>query len=176
MGFVDSVGLCMAPGFTFPGPTEPGLPNFLTATLACCMGGINYVLDFIPPSPTNVPSLPTIDIFLNPFMAAIKLPPTYPGIALGPLTIPGVGSAPYQFDPSGMLKLMAVCIVLPFQLISNIVTGIIHLAIELPTIDGVIALFADLGAQVGLPVDVITKFGGCLASAIVKLFTDLIPA
>lgn len=106
-GLIKPCTNCMNPKMEFPPPTESGLPNLVLATLTAQFAGVNYVLDFIPPTPQKVTSLkpPSIDLFIKPFMASMKLPDTYPSttISVGGLSIPfpGSGSSSSQ-NPPGM--------------------------------------------------------------------------
>jgi hypothetical protein len=188
---------CMLPpqaaqvGFEFPSLDKPGLPNFVLCSLLSTFAGISFVLDFIPPTPQKVADLkpPSIAIFIQPFMASLGgLPASYPPVALtlGGVTveIPGVGAGPFTGrDISAEMKLAIVCIALPFLLIKAVVEGLLNLQLVLPTLDGIIDLFmslclsAGLGTLVGgvmvLPIGLV-KFAGCLAQAIMSLFSALI--
>jgi len=174
--FVTPMSNCLAPGFTFPPITEPGMPNFVLGCFGATFAGINYALQFIPPTPLNLPDIkpPGIDIFLQGFLAGIKLPASYPGFSFGPLVIPAVGNAPYAYDMSGELKLMAVCILLPFKLIEKLITGLLNLEINIPTFEGIMLLFDQIALDVGIATPSVSDFGGCLAGSIAKLFTALI--
>jgi len=172
--FTGATTVCMNPTFAFPPITSPGLPNFALGCFKATLAGINYVLDYIPPTIDNPPSLPSVTLFLDAFMGAVLLPPAYPGITLGPLTIPGVGSPPYAYDVGAEIKLIAVCVVLPFTLIKNMITKLLELTIELPTLDGIKAIFLSLCADVGLSGVSITKLAGCLAQSIFDLFGALV--
>ncbi len=174
--FINSMSKCMNANFSFPDITKPGMPNFVLGTFLASFAGINYVLQFIPPTPTVLPNIkpPTIDLFLQAFLGGISLPSSYPSISVGPLTIPGVGSPPYQYDLSGELKLMAVCILLPFQLITKMITDLLNLTVSIPTVSSISALFTEIAVSVGISGDIIAKFGTCLASALANLFSSLI--
>ena len=172
---VKPCSICMNPTMTFPPLTMPGLPNFILGTLTAQFGGISYVLGFLPPNPMNLPSPPSIDIFLKPFMASLSLPANYPAFSFGPITIPAMGTGISPFDMTGLFKLLYVCVTLPFQLILKIIEGIISLSPKLPTIDLVFKLFVDLAVSVGLSGVAVGRLGICLAKAIVGLFTALLP-
>ena len=174
--FVSPTLTCQAPGFSFPGISQRGLPNILVGQLAANMAGINYLTPFLPPNPKKLPTLPGIDIFTQPSLGAINLPSAYPGVSVGPLTIPGVGHPPYAWDLSGEIKLIALGILLPFELISTIITGIINsLKVVLPTFATIQGLFMNIAAQLGLSGPAIGQLSGCVAQSIVQLFTTFIP-
>ncbi len=178
--FVDAVLACQSPSMVWPTITEPGLPNFVMGCFAANMAGITYILDFIPPTPTKLPSLPSINLFLDPFMGAIKMPSSYPSLNLSlggiSIPIPGVGGGEPEFDVSGMLKMIAVCAALPFLLIKNMIEKLLNLQIVLPTLGGTTALLGGLFAEANLTTPAITTFTGCLAKSTVGLFTSMIPA
>lgn len=175
--FIDPVTGCMSPTMTWPPLTDPGLPNFLKGVFAANFAGISYVLDFIPPTPEKVAGLspPSIALFSAAFLSAVSLPSSYPSVTLGPLTIPGVGSPPYERPADAQIKFMAMAIVLPFQLITTMVTGLLSLSITLPTPAGIEAILATLATDAGLSGDSIGQFGGCAGQAITDLFSSLIP-
>lgn len=163
---------CFSPTMTFPGLTEPGLPNFLMGTMLSTMGGIGFVLNYIPPNPTNIPSPPGIDLFLQPFLGAVKLPSSHAGFSMGPISIPAAGSGKPAFDPSGLFKMAFCCVMLPFNLITALVTSIISLSPSLPTPDLGIKVFKELTAQAGLPPGLKVE---CIPLSVVGLMTSLIP-
>lgn len=155
--FVNPITGCMNGSMTWPGIAEPGLPNFCCGLLAANMAGINYVLDFIPPTPENIVglSIPSITLFQDAFMASINL-----------------GSLD---DPTAALKFIELGFTLPFQLISTMITGLLSLQINLPTIGGVEAIIGDLSVSLGIDTPAVSNFAGCAPPAIVNLFTSLIP-
>jgi hypothetical protein len=178
---INPITQCMNPTFQFPSITEPGLPNFVLALLMSQMAGINFVLDFIPPTPQKIKDLkiPDISMFTAPFMVNMAMPAAYPAIniSLGGITIaiPGVGEPPYERDLSGQFKFMAIGMALPFLLIKAVVEGLLQLQINLPTVSGIEALFISLCAEVGINTPAVAKFGGCIARGIMALFSALIP-
>ncbi len=174
--FVGSMTSCMNPTFTFPGIAQPGLGNFALGCFLSTFAGINFILQFIPPTPSAIANLqpPGISLFLSAFLSGISLPAAYPSISMGPLTIPAVGDPPYERDVSGELKLMVIVITLPFQLITNMVTKLFELTIALPTLSGVYNLFVSLAIQAGLAGVAVAQFGLCIAQVIFNLFSSLI--
>lgn len=151
---LDTMFPTYAPEFTWPEITGPGgLPNFALSGFFAMTGGINFVLDFLPIDPENLPSLPTIDIFLAPFEANLNIP-----------TLP-------DFDPTAYLALGTAVVQVAFDIIIEIVNGIINnLSLEFPsigTIEGL--LIAGFGA-VGLVGPALPN----LALAIATGFFDMI--
>lgn len=166
--FVKPCSVCVNPNFKFPPITAPGMPNFVLGTFGATLAGINYALQFIPPTPTIVANLkpPSLSLFTAAFMASLNLP----GV-----TAPELPSLPH-FDPTAALKLVEVCIQLPFQLIVKLVDGLLQLKINIPTIPEITLLFNDIAISAGLDVKIpaIGKFGGCLAESIADLFSALV--
>jgi hypothetical protein len=173
--FIKSISSALNPTFKFPSISLPGLPNFALGCFEATFAGINYALQFIPPTPSSLPNIkpPSIGLFSSAFLSSVKMPSSYSSVSLGPLTLPGKGGKS-TFDSSAMIKLVAVCIVLPFMLIEKFITGLLNLQIILPTLGGVSSLFTSLAKSLGLVGDSISKFGLALAKAIVALFTSLI--
>ena len=173
--FISSMSSCMNPNFCFPPITSPGLPNFTLGMFASAMGGINYVLQYVPPSPQNLPSLPSIDLFLQPFMASVSLPAAYPAFSLGPISIPEKPGTP-GWDVSGEFKLIYCAVMLPFQVITGIIEGIIsNLSVSIPGIPVIKAIFEGLAAAAGLSGPAIAQFAVCIATALFNLLTALLP-
>ena len=172
--FVHQVMVYVNPNFRFPGVTDPGLPNFALGCFSATFAGISYALNYLPPSPTNVPQLPSIGIFTQAFMGSIKMPSSYPAFSFGPLTIPGVGAGPYKYHIDSEMKLIGVSILLPFKLTENLITGIIKLQVPLPTVDGIQVIFNQLCVSVGINTPAVAKFGGGIAESTASLFSELI--
>lgn len=177
---VNPLLACMNAEMTWPGLGDRGLPNFALASLTGAMAPINYLLDFLPPNPSKLPSVPGIQIVIDPFMASVKLPDAYPeiNVSLGGVTIsiPGKGSPPYEYDLSGEMKLICVVIALPFLCIKGIIEKIISdLVVELPTAATIQGIFVALALEVGLSGAAVPQFAYCLATALFNLFTALIP-
>jgi len=179
---ISPITHCVGGGFVFPPITSPGLSNFVLAALLANFAGINFILQFIPPTPQSIANLsvPGINLFITAAMGGIKLPADYPpiNVTLGGVTIsiPGQGSypGPGGWDVSGEFKLLAVCIALPFLLIKNMVTDLLNLQISLPTLSGITNLLISLLNEVGLAGAAVSIFVGCLAQGILDLFTALI--
>lgn len=179
--FINPILTCMNPTFTFPAINLPGLTNFCLSNFEANFAGINYVLPFIPPDPDHLPSVPDISLFIDPFMAAIKLPGCYPPIDVTlsgvDISIPGQGPVgcipPYSIQAE--LDLIAVCCALPFLIIEQFIIDLTHLEVVLPTFDFVFNLIVSLFAQIGLNTSALFQFAFCLATAIVDLFANLIP-
>jgi hypothetical protein len=144
------------------------------------MAGAGYILNFIPPSPSNPPSLPGIGLFTAPMMGALALPSNFPSlnISLGGISIPipGQGGGSPPFDISAYLKMIAVAIALPFLLVKTMIEKLLQLQVVLPTPSGVQSLLGGLFAEAGLNTPAITKLTGCLATGVAGIFTSTIPA
>jgi hypothetical protein len=165
---------CMNPEYEFPGITEPGLPNLVLGSLLATLGGISFVLDFLPPDPLNLPSIPTIDLFFKPLTGAMAidfpLPPTGDPskIELTPPEGPG-------FPAVGLINIALTVVFTVFGLFIGIIESILKLSPKLPTPQLFIDLFTVTGEGFGLSVEVIGKLAGCLAKSVIGLITALIP-
>lgn len=169
--FADGLTNCVAPGFTFPGVSCPGIPfnagfpNFALSAAAPPFAGFNYILGFIPPDPHHLPSIPSIGDFIAPFMASMAMPTNYPALSLSfggvSISIPsaGTGISPFPlqgpFDPSfgfnvgGTFAMMFMAIAAPFLICKQIITGIINnLTVTLPTLSAIQAIIS--GMVIGL--------------------------
>jgi hypothetical protein len=156
--FVDPITGCMNGSMTWPGIAQPGLPNFCVGLLAANMAGINFLLDFIPPTPEKIAGLtiPSITLFQDAFMASINL---------GDLQ-----------DPTAALKFIELGFTLPFRIVSTMITDLLNLTVTLPTIPGVEAIIGSLSVSLGIPTAPVATFAGCAPPAVVGLFTSSIPA
>jgi hypothetical protein len=163
------------PTINWPGIQEPGLPNMIFGLLTAQFAGIKYVLDFLPPSPTKLPELPSISIFIEAALGAVKLPSAYPAIKFGPITIPGKGIGPYKYDVQGQLKMLILFIMLPFMLILEIVKKLLQLQLVIPTVSMVLEIILGLAAQIGIDTPAFAKLSGCIAKMVVDLFKMFLP-
>jgi hypothetical protein len=195
--FVDSITNCMGPTLTWPTITLPGLPNFALGCFEATFAGMNFILGFLPPNPSNLPSIPDISLFLNPFMASLNMPSDYPAFNMSlsgiTISIPAVGSgiSPYAlfgpFDPAfgfpvgGEFNFIFCSVAAPFIMIKNMITQILN--IEFPSIPSfgalqaiITGLLIDIGfGSLLLPsLTAVFNFAGCLATAIIGLVTALL--
>lgn len=172
--FVDPILNCMAPGAEWPSIAGPGgLPNVLLSTLMAQMAGINFILDFIPPDPMNLPSPPSITIFSDAFLGSMNMPGDLGEIDLGGgIVIPATGPD-IRFDQTGLIKLVIILITLPFQIILGIVNS--FPAIALPSPEMIADIFASLAIAAGLSGVAVAQLGLCLATGLAELLADLIP-
>jgi len=163
----------MNANFAFPGITEPGLPNLTLAALLATLAGISFVLDFLPPDPGNLPSIPSISLFFAPFIASMALkfdlPPT-----IDPLKVE-IEAPTGLFPGIGLINIALTCVFTVFGLFIGIIKSIIDLSPKLPTIELFIELFVSTGLGFGLPKLPLIKLGGCLGVAVIGLMTALIP-
>jgi hypothetical protein len=166
--FVGPVLDCLNPDMPWPSLEDPGLPNFLLGLLSTNMAAINFFLDL----DLTDPKLPTLDLFISAF--GLTIPGSFPDIEILGFKVPGFGEPPPAFDLSGLIKLMTLFIVLPFELITAIIGSIP--AIKIPGIDDIIELIFEIGLKVGLPIPTLELLAGCLAKAVFGLFSSFIPA
>jgi hypothetical protein len=185
--FVGGCTKCM--GIEEPPPlTMPGFPSFALGCAMTSFAGIAYVKDFIPPSPTNLPSPPSISIFIDPMLKNIALPDSYPGISFGPIKIPGkgadahlsfeLGSPPppgISFDITGVFKLIVAVIMTVFKIFLSLIESIINLSPEIPGIALILKIFKEVGEQVQIPADVIVNFGACFAKSFLAMIKAVLP-
>jgi len=177
--FVNPIMDCMdfaGVGLPIPDIAGPGgLPNFCLGLFLSQMAGINFVLDFIPPDPANLPSLPSLQIFIDAFLGGIDFPYYMPEFDLGGgFTIPEMPGLP-DIDGTGAIKLCAIFIKLPFQCIELIIDKIISdLTVEIPGIPDIEALFLSLAASFGLAGLGIINLALCVATALFNLLTDML--
>lgn len=168
--------------FVFPEITLPGLPGCLLGALESLFAGINYVLEFLPPDPLELPEIPDISLFIDAFMKSMegKLPPlpaysiNLEGVdiaipAIEGVKVPGFPDVPTPgipgFDPSGILKLIALFIGLPFLIIKGIIDLLVkNLKIELPTLESLEILIGKLGVTLGIPLESMAMISACTAS------------
>lgn len=170
--FINGVTSCCNGTFTFPAIDMPGLPNFNLAMFGCLFAGVDYVLDFLPPDGGNLPSIPSIDIFIDGFLASIEMPEPYPEFTYGPITIPAAGVGVPAFDISAKLNFVCVCIKFAFDAFGLIIDKLISdLVIEIPSAGDLQILFGDIALDAGLDGISVPIFGGCLATATYNFLT-----
>ena len=171
------------PGFAWPSINEPGLPTIIAGCIGANLAGINYVLGFLPPTPDNLPSPPSIGIFVEGFFASA---PGMPSFEAASISVPGIGSIPIPsfsgktpsnpgFDPSPILSLIALFIGVPFLIIKGIVTDLATLQIKIPDIEGIMGYFYSAGAGLGIPKASLEICVPCIAKGILEVFTSLLP-
>ena len=169
MSFTTNILSCVnqppIPNFSFPDIDAPGLPNLLSSVELSFLAGIDYFKSFLPPDPSNLPELPSLSMFLSPFLS-IKIPhpeiPILGNITLPALTVPNLTIPdpqfpeinipfPYdQFDPSGAINLIKGFILFPFKVITNIVQSIIELNFTLPSLSSLLDLVASIFKDIGI--------------------------
>lgn len=167
--------LGMKLNFKYPSLAVPGLPNFTLGAMKANLAGIDFALRYLPPNPKNLPKLPSIDLFVQPFLANIKLPEAHPSFSAFGIKIPAVGSPPYKFDMSGIFKLIVVSIKTIFEAFIFIIKSIINLSLKIPGVTIIIDLFKSFAIQIGLGGEAVFKYAGCLAKQIVKFLTSMLP-
>jgi len=186
---IDSVTNCVAPWLDFPSIDMPGFPNILVALSGSLLAGVSYVLDFLPPDIDNLPSLPSIDIFVTPLTAslAIDIPGgTINGVVLPSvdvpefdipdISVPELGIIIPGFDPTAFMKLLASFALIPFEIFVQIVNSIISLSLEIPSISSIGDIILDAFDSVNLSLELpdIGAFINCLATGTRGLLTDQI--
>jgi len=167
---IGLVTQCLNPDFQFPGVAEPGLPNFVLATLLSTLGGITFVLDFLPPDPFNLPSPPSLSLFFKPFTGSMSL-----DFPLPPTQDPSKMALPPGFPAVGIINLSLTAVFTVFGLFLGIITSILDLSPKLPSIGLFIKTFTSTGEGFGVPSQSLELLGGCLAKAVIGLITSLLP-
>lgn len=143
--------------FQWPAISAPGFPTMMAGFAGSMLAGVTYCLSFLPPNPHNLPSLPTIDLFIKGFTGAAIGLPALPACTI---KIPGAPNIPFPgmpgvsvpgFDPSSMLNMIGMFIVAPFQLFLKIVQSIINLSLSLPSLSTIYNLLIGIGLAIGFP-------------------------
>jgi hypothetical protein len=166
--FVSPILDCLNPDMPWPSLEDPGLPNFLLGLLSTNLAGINFILELDP----TQPKLPTIDLFIEAFGVTIPSA-NIPEIDILGIKIPAIGDGPPAFDLSGLIGLMELFILLPF----NIILGILKKfpLIQLPTLDGIKDLIFEIGVDAGLPLPTLELLAPCVSKGILGLLGALLP-
>ena len=170
--------------------TMPGLPTMIAGSFGALNAGMEFVADFLPLDPLNLPSLPTIDLFVEGFTLAAPGLPSIPG---GTVDLPGI-SVPVPeiagfdypplpavpdmpslptFDPTCVINFAGMMIGLPFLLIKGIVDDMLNLEFKLPTLPEIEGKIVDLGLSIGIPEVTIGTFSGCMAEQIEGSLSEL---
>ena len=179
--FVGSVTTCMDPPSLdlfgeLLGPY--GFQNTIGGLFFTAFAGINYVLDFIPPDPGNLPSIPRMDLFLNAMLGSLNFPANHPEIDFGfGIVFPEVTDGDdVDFDISGAFKLFAIFIKVPFDILEFIINKIIDdLEVGIPGVPDIILLLETAALNFGLSLNAgINLCFGCVATALYNLFADLL--
>lgn len=174
---------CMAPPpYTWPAVAGPGgLPNHMLASFSSMLGGINWILDFIPPDPGNLPSPPSPTIFIDPFLGALNIPGDlgeldFSIVIPGGPTIPATGTN-ILYNQGGHIKLILVSVAVPFGIIGLMVDKLLEIppSVSIPGIPDIIALFEAAALSAGLEGDAVLNFSNCFATALFNMLTALIP-
>ena len=162
----------LAYSFQWPPISMPGFPTIIMGFLGSMLAGVNYTLGFLPPDIHNLPTLPTLDLFIKGFTGAAIGLPSLPAMNLA---IPGMPSIPFPgmpgipmppgFDPSAMLNMIGMFIVAPFILFKKIITSILSLSLVLPTLPDIIALLSGICLSVGFPAATTSFIIPCVAKA-----------
>jgi hypothetical protein len=166
-------------GFEFPSLTAPGFPTLAWGGISASFAGVNYALDFLPPDPLNLPSLPTIDLFKIAFEGAAIGLPTFTGppffLGLGGLNyeIPGVSLPNLTLDALSINLMIELMITLPFELTLELVTSIINLSLEVPGLPQIKGLFISLGLSIGLDLPTLTIMADCFCTGVAEVFSVL---
>jgi len=161
--FSDSVTDCIDPLFPWTPINIPfGLPRFNIALFDVAFAGIDFVLGFPPVE------FPTIDIFVDAYLAALAFPCNHAEVTFGLVTIPEkTDGIECGFDISGALAFIALNIQIVFELFTAFITDFP----TIPSVSFVIDLYLDLAIEFGISGPAITGYAGCAATAIVDLIT-----
>jgi len=179
--FVDPVCNCINPARDWPKIDELGFPSLMYSFFSGMLTGIDFATGFLPPDPGNIPELPTIDMFIDPFMGTLVAPPL-PEFSILGITIPSSGEWVIpelpDWDPINIalavIDMIKMLIMLPFKIIEDIILGILDLEIRLPTLGGVTDLIYSIGGSLSIPTADLDIFSGCLAEGIMST-VDLLP-
>jgi len=185
--FVGQITVCMGdPELPLLGELigPYGLSNIVGGLFLSMFAGINFVLDFIPPSISNPPSIPGISIFIDAMLGGLSFPGNHPAFEFIPgIVIPEVtGSVDLGINIEAAFKLITAFIALPFAIIGAIIEKLLELTIEIPSVElitGILLdLFIDLGlapAAPALPSLGIIHLLTCIPLALFELITSLFP-
>jgi len=173
LAFIDDCAQCMNEGFIFPSITLPGLPNFALGIFLSLLAGFEFILDFLPPDPLNLPSLPTLSLFIDPFLAGLAYDFTFPPdldlINFG-IQVPGG-----RFPIFGLFAFFKAILFTIFGSFLFVIESIFDLALKLPTIQVIVDIFLEIALSVGLVGKIMIDFAFCLAGAVFNIFKIFIP-
>lgn len=170
---------CVNPNFSWPAINLPGLPSFSLAGFTSAFAGIDFVLDFLPPDIDNLPSLPDFDLFIDPFLAGLKISGDLGEFDFS-LVIPGAPIIPatgfdIQFDQFGLINMGLVIVGVAWAVIEEIIFGIIdNLSVALPTLQVIIDLMLGFALDLGLVGVSVSVFIGCFAQGFLDMLGLLI--
>jgi hypothetical protein len=178
-GFVSKITVKMNPTFTFPSISEPGLPSLCAGLFMSISAGASYVLSFLPPNPENLPSLPSFDLFLKPFLSTLAIPAIIPNLAVGPVSLGKIGplNTPniLNFNPVAIPKMLELFAMIPFKIFTEIINSIIGLSPKLPSLGSIKGIIISAGASLGLPAAAMNSLSLALGEAVFDLCKCLIP-
>jgi len=180
--FVGSVGVCMDPSdFNLLGDIlgPYGFNNTMAGLFFTQFAGITYILEFIPPDPEKLPSIPDISLFLNAMLANLNFNANHPEIDFGGgIVFPEVTDGDdVDFDISAAFALFAVFIKVPFEIIKFVVNKIKDdLEVGIPGVSDILLLLTLAAVSFGLDIGEvgITLCLGCCATALFNLLSDLL--
>lgn len=163
--------------FEWPSLNAPGgFPSMAGGFCGSMLGGVGYVLKFLPPKPDKLPSLPTIGLFVDGFMGSVSLPALpatniiIPGLPSIPF--PGSGGTPIPgFNASGMLGMIGMFIGAPFLIITSIVESVRKLQVKVPTFSDIVAILTGIGIALHFPAIALAAFMNCLVTAAVQILS-----
>jgi hypothetical protein len=151
----------------------------MLASFSSMLGGITWILDFIPPPP--LPSPPSPTIFIDPFIAALNIPGDLGELDFS-LVIPGGPTIPATgpnilYNQGGHIALILVSVAVPFGIIGLMVDKLLEIppVIEIPGIPDIVGLFDAAALSAGLEGDAVVNFSNCFATALFNMLTALIP-
>lgn len=183
--FVNPILSCQLAGtggsMTWPSINGPGgLPNMMLGAYSSMMAGVNFILDFVPPDPLNLPSPPSPTIFPNAFLGSMNIPGDTSEIDFS-IVVPGAPTIPatgpdIRFNQTGMIKFILVIAMAPYFIIKGIVDTIISdLKVVLPSVEMIEGILNTIALTVGITGAAVGICFGCLAQALFDLITALIP-
>lgn len=164
------------PGFKFPSISGPGLPNLAFAGLSASLGGLNYILPYIPPKPKKLPKLPSFSLFLDPFQANLKIPPFYlSGKVPFQFKANYALKYKYRFDATGMFKLAWAVVRTIFEIFIKLTLSVIRLAVKIPGVKLMIDIFKKIAISLGIWTVELAKFAGCFFKIVYNFIRSAIP-
>jgi len=177
---VDCMGGAAFPGLLPPITGPGGLPNFVFAGVTTMLVGALIPLDFLPPDPENLPSLPLDPLlFITPFLGTLSIPGDLGEIDLS-LVIPGApiipATGPNIVAPQdGLIKMILMTSMSPLLIITGVLQSIIDLSPALPTLSLIITILTAVALSIGLGGPSVTAFITCLAIGFLDIITTVIP-
>ena len=169
----------LPPGFSVPGIADPGISSLALAGLSSMLAGMTFILDFIPPDPMNLPSIPGPELFLEPVLGGVVIPGDLGAISFDGTPfdglLPDIPAAGENVigDQSGLIKMIIGLAATPLTIITGFVTSILELSLPVPP--SISSVAAILASSIGIASPSVAQFTLCMATAIVGVIEALLP-